>query len=71
VNSTEEEVLFLMGDTGALGTDASVVTDFCQLASRKGKVTVGLSGIDSYVHEPGMWKRLGEYLAGRGVIPAI
>ena len=71
MNSTEEETLVLMGDTGALGSNPSVVADFCRLVSRKGQITVGLSGVDSYVQEPGMWKRLGEYLAGRGVIPPI
>ena len=72
VNNTENEALILMGDTGALAPDASAtVADYCQLVTHKGKITVGLSGMDNYVQEPGMWKRLGEFLAGRGWIPAI
>jgi hypothetical protein len=63
----DNEVLLLIGDPSAVTTSGmtdDVSTDFCQLASRSGKVTVGFTGENDCVPEVGIWKKLGEYLWG-------
>jgi len=68
----DNEMLLLIGDPSAAsnatsGTVDDVSTDFCQLASRSGKVTVGFTGENDYVPEISIWKKLGDYLLARGV----
>jgi len=61
LKSDDNEALVLVGDT-TLGNFAE--PDYCELTSRLGKVTVGVSGEDHYVAEVGVWKKLGEYIKG-------
>jgi len=65
----DNEVLVLIGEPSSVsnatqGTADDVSTDFCQLASRSGRVTVGFIGEINNVPEVNLWKKLGEALWG-------
>jgi hypothetical protein len=65
MNAKDNEALVLLGD--AAGKEVVAVADFCQLVTRRGKITVGISGVDNYVQETGFWKRLSEmFFLSRG-----
>ena len=65
VNATEREALILIGDTSTFSeSEVFPAADYCQLVTRRGKITVGLSGKDNYIPETGFWKRLGELFLG-------
>jgi hypothetical protein len=62
LKSDENEALVLVGNT----TLGSTEPDYCELTSRYGNITVGVSGEDHYVAEIGKWKKLGGYLKAIG-----
>jgi hypothetical protein len=69
LTAKDREALILVADSSSLssspGTADDLATDFCQLESGGGKVTVGFSGEDKYVPvETGMWQKLGEFFRG-------
>jgi hypothetical protein len=63
----DNEVLVLVGDPSSVsnvtqGMVDDVSTDFCQLASRSGRVTIGFIGETDNVPEVNLWKKLAECL---------
>jgi len=69
LTAKDREVLILVGDPSSVSASTGIsddsATDFCQLASRSGKVIVGFTGEDKYVpSESGMWQKLGEFFRG-------
>ncbi|KAL0953822.1 hypothetical protein HGRIS_005002 [Hohenbuehelia grisea] len=72
LKETDEEILILLGNSKTIS--ASSGADFCHLASRMGKLTVGLKGEDKVqLPRPTFWKRLGKQLRGEkiGMIESI
>ena len=69
LKTTDRDTLILVGDPSSASspeTADDLSTDFCQLKSRSGKVTVGFSGEDKYVpNETSVWQKVGEFF-GRG-----
>jgi len=59
LNAEDHEALVLVGDQSAPDMPGSpVMGDYCQLGTKSGKITVGLSGEDAVVPEVGFWKRM-------------
>jgi hypothetical protein len=70
LKTTDRDVLILVGDPSSVSapteTADDLSTDFCQLKSRSGKVTIGFSREDKYVPtETSVWQKVGEFF-GRG-----
>jgi len=70
LKTTDRDTLILIGDPSSVSaspeTAGDLSTDFCQLKSRSGKVTVGFSREDKYVPtETSVWQKVGEFF-GRG-----
>ena len=63
VKASQRETIFMIGtQPNANDSDNSREASFCELHSRTGSITVGLSGFDSYVPRVGFWKKIGGYL---------
>ncbi|KIM90508.1 hypothetical protein PILCRDRAFT_812256 [Piloderma croceum F 1598] len=70
LKTTDRDTLILVGDPSSVSaspdTADDLSTDFCQLRSRSGKVTVGFSGEDKYVPtETSVWQKVGEFFGRR------
>jgi len=62
VKASERETIFIIGSqSNANDSDNTRQASFCELSSRTGCITVGLSGSDSYMPRVGFWKKIGGY----------
>lgn len=68
LKAKDDEALILIGEnnfsSSSLHQDSGAA-DYCQLSSRSGVVTVGLVGENVHHSEPGLWKRLVQFLQAR------
>jgi len=63
VKASQRETIFMIGaQPTANDSDNSHEASFCELSSRTGNITVGLSGLDLYVPRVGFWQKIGGYL---------
>jgi hypothetical protein len=66
VKASHRETIFMIGaQPTANDSDNSREASFCELSSRTGSITVGLSGLDSFVPRLGFWQKIGEYFGVR------
>lgn len=60
VKTSERETIFMIGaQPNSNDSDNTREASFCELSSRTGSITVGLSGHDSYMPRVGFWKKIG------------
>lgn len=65
VKASERETIFMIGaQPNANDSDNTREASFCELLSRTGSITVGLSGCDSYMPRVGFWKKISGYFGG-------
>lgn len=70
VKRSERETIFMIGaQPNPNDSDNSREASFCELSSRTGGITVGLSGRDSYMPRVGFWKKISGYF-GAGDKPS-
>lgn len=62
VKTSERETIFMIGPQSNPNDSINIrEASFCELFSRTGGITVGLSGRDSYMPRVGFWKKFGGY----------